>query len=93
MCIRDSPQDKENFCGMTIKGMVFDEKKAAGERLMLACKEMPLSLIHILTDEEKEQRTTVQEENGYKVGDDVMVDLPTGTIEGTICLLYTSRCV
>ena len=37
-----------------------------------------------LTDEEKEQRTTVQEENGYKVGDDVMVDLPTGTIEGTI---------
>ena len=37
-----------------------------------------------LTDEEKEQRTTVQEESGYKVGDDVMVDLPTGTIEGTI---------
>ena len=35
------PQDKENFCGMTIKGMVFDEKKAAGERLMVACKEMP----------------------------------------------------
>ena len=37
-----------------------------------------------LTDEEKEQCTTVQEENGYEVGDDVMVDLPTGTIEGTI---------
>ena len=37
-----------------------------------------------LTDEEKEQCTTVQEENGYKIGDDVMVDLPTGTIEGTI---------
>ena len=37
-----------------------------------------------LTDEEKEQRTTVPEENGYKVDDDVMVDLPTGTIEGTI---------
>ena len=37
-----------------------------------------------LTDEEKEQCATVQEENGYKVGDDVMVDLPTGTIEGTI---------
>ena len=35
------PQDKENFCGMTIKGMVFDEKKAVGERLMLACMEMP----------------------------------------------------
>ena len=25
------PQDKENFCGMTIKGMVYDDKKAAGE--------------------------------------------------------------
>ena len=37
-----------------------------------------------LTDKEKEQCTTVQEESGYKVGDDVMVDLPTGTIEGTI---------
>ena len=37
-----------------------------------------------LTNEEKEQCATVQEENGYKVGDDVMVDLPTGTIEGTI---------
>ncbi len=37
-----------------------------------------------LTDKEKEQCTTVQEENGYKVGDDVMADLPTGTIEGTI---------
>ena len=37
-----------------------------------------------LTEEEKEQRAAVQEENGYKVGDDVMVDLPTGTIEGTI---------
>ena len=37
-----------------------------------------------LTEEEKEQRAAVQEENDYKVGDDVMVDLPTGTIEGTI---------
>mgnify|MGYP002560806599 CR=1 FL=1 len=35
------PQDKENFCGMTIKGMVFDDKKAAGERLLLARQEMP----------------------------------------------------
>ena len=35
------PQDKENFCGMTIKGMVYDEKKAAGERLLLARQEMP----------------------------------------------------
>jgi len=42
------PQDKENFCGMTIKGMVFDEKKAAGERLMLACKEMPNADIMLL---------------------------------------------
>ena len=32
----------------------------------------------------RDRCTTVQEENGYKVGDDVMVDLPTGTIEGTI---------
>ena len=35
------PQDKENFCGMTIKGMVYDDKKAAGERLLLARREMP----------------------------------------------------
>ena len=35
------PQDKENFCGMTIKGMMFDDKKAAGERLLLARQEMP----------------------------------------------------
>ena len=34
------PQDKESFCGMTIKGMVYDDKKAAGERL-LARQEMP----------------------------------------------------
>ena len=35
------PQDKENFCGMTIRGMVYDDKKAAGERLLLARQEMP----------------------------------------------------
>ena len=35
------PQDKEIFCGMTIKGMVYDDKKAAGERLLLARQEMP----------------------------------------------------
>ena len=35
------PQDKENFCGVTIKGMVYDDKKAAGERLLLARQEMP----------------------------------------------------
>ena len=37
----DHPQDKENFCGMSIKGMVFDDKKDAGERLLLARQEMP----------------------------------------------------
>ena len=37
-----------------------------------------------LTDEEKEQRTTVQEASNYNVGDEVVVDLPTRTIEGTI---------
>ena len=37
----DHPQDKENFCGMTIKGMMFDDKKAAGDRLLLARQEMP----------------------------------------------------
>ena len=36
-----NPQDKENFCGMTIKGMMFDNKKTAGERLILAAKELP----------------------------------------------------
>ena len=35
------PQDKENFCGMTIKGMVYADKKTAGERLLLARQEMP----------------------------------------------------
>ena len=35
------PQDKENFCGMTIKGMMVDDKKTAGERLILAAKELP----------------------------------------------------
>ena len=37
-----------------------------------------------LTDEEKKQRTAVQEATAYKVGDEVVVDLPTRTIEGTI---------
>ena len=34
------PQDKENFCGMTIKGRMFDDKKTAGEQLILAAKEL-----------------------------------------------------
>ena len=42
------PQDKENFCGMTIKGMVYDDKKAAGERLLLARQEMPNADIMLL---------------------------------------------
>ena len=35
------PQEKEVFCGMTIKGVTYDEKKTAGERLVLACSELP----------------------------------------------------
>ena len=35
------PQVQEGFCGMTIKGVTYNEKKAAGERLMLACSELP----------------------------------------------------
>ena len=35
------PQVQEGFCGMTIKGVTYDEKKTAGERLVLACSELP----------------------------------------------------
>ncbi len=35
------PQGREEFCGMTIKGVTYDEKKTAGERLVLACSELP----------------------------------------------------
>ena len=34
-------QVQEGFCGMTIKGVTYDEKKTAGERLVLACSELP----------------------------------------------------
>ena len=34
------PQGQEMFCGMTLKGMTYDEKKSAGERLLLACTEL-----------------------------------------------------
>ena len=34
------PQEKEGFCGITIKGVTYDEKKTAGERLLLACSEL-----------------------------------------------------
>ena len=37
------PQAQEGFCGMTIKGVAYDEKKTAGERLLLACSELPNS--------------------------------------------------
>ena len=37
------PQEKEGFCGITIKGVAYDEKKTAGERLLLACSELPNS--------------------------------------------------
>ena len=35
------PQGKEEFCGMVIKGVAYDEKKTAGERLVLTCSELP----------------------------------------------------
>ena len=35
------PQVQEGFCGITIKGVTYDEKKTAGERLLLACSELP----------------------------------------------------
>ena len=35
------PQVQEGFCGMTIKGVTYDEKKTAGERLVLAYSELP----------------------------------------------------
>ena len=36
-----NPQGKEEFCGMVIKGVTYDEKKTAGERLVIACSELP----------------------------------------------------
>ena len=35
------PQVQEGFCGMTIKDVTYDEKKTAGERLVLAYSELP----------------------------------------------------
>ena len=35
------PQVQEGFCGITIRGVTYDEKKTAGERLVLACSELP----------------------------------------------------
>ncbi|OUQ34861.1 N-domain protein, SNF2 family [Faecalibacterium sp. An121] len=39
--VESNPQVKDGFCGMTVKGMHFEDKLVAGERLLLACKEMP----------------------------------------------------
>ena len=39
--VESNPQVKDGFCGMTVKGMHFEDKLAAGERLLLACNEMP----------------------------------------------------
>ena len=36
-----NPQVKDGFCGIEIRGMPFADKLSAGERLLLACKEMP----------------------------------------------------
>ena len=77
------------FVNHDLKGLEFDHYPDHQKiTLKWAQVEKYIDLIiqsdRYLTDEEKEQCTTVQEENGYKVGDDVMVDLPTGTIEGTI---------
>ena len=38
--IAQHPQSNDTFCGMTIKGIDYAEKKDAGERLILACKEI-----------------------------------------------------
>ena len=38
--VEANPQVKDGFCGMTVKGMHFEDKLAAGERLLLACKEL-----------------------------------------------------
>ena len=36
-----NPQVKEGFCGMTIRGMHYEDKLTAGERLLAACQELP----------------------------------------------------
>ena len=38
--VAQHPQGTDTFCGMTIKGVNYTEKKDAGERLILACKEI-----------------------------------------------------
>ena len=36
-----NPQVKDGFCGMVIRGMHYEEKLTAGERLLAACQELP----------------------------------------------------
>lgn len=39
--VKNNPAgDKDNFCGMTIRGMFYGEKKEAGEMIISACKAM-----------------------------------------------------
>ena len=37
------PQGEDKFCPMTLKGVTYTEKAAAGEMLLALCKEYPLS--------------------------------------------------
>ena len=39
--VEANPQVKDGFCGMTIKGMHYEDKLTAGERLLAACQELP----------------------------------------------------
>ena len=39
--VETNPQVKDGFCGMTIKGMHYEDKLTAGERLLAACQELP----------------------------------------------------
>ena len=85
----DFPDGSRGFVNHDWKGLEFDHYPDHQKiTLKWAQVEQYIDLMiqsdRYLTEEEKEQRAAVQEENGYKVGDDVMVDLPTGTIEGTI---------
>ena len=36
-----NPQVKDGFCGMVIRGMHYEDKLTAGERLLAACQELP----------------------------------------------------
>ena len=39
--VEANPQVKDGFCGMEIKGMHYEDKLTAGERLLAACQELP----------------------------------------------------